>query len=178
MIIGLIDGLRLNISFQYVSDKTFVLIDRPTFIILGLINAVAFGLFFEAIGGLIGCVIGGITTTTIETRTVPNQGIRQSAKNATVLALIGAVVLGVAAMLLNFTVLTGVMLGLLFGLLRAGEACLKHLTVRLVLYFSGSIPWNYARFLNYATDRIFLQKVGGGYIFIHRMLLEHFSALH
>ncbi|MDJ0904037.1 MAG: hypothetical protein QNJ55_35140 [Xenococcus sp. MO_188.B8] len=35
--------------------------------------------------------------------------------------------------------------------------------------------WNYARFLDYASDRIFLQKVGGGYIFIHRLLLEHFA---
>ena len=32
-------------------------------------------------------------------------------------------------------------------------------------------------FLNYATARIFLHKVGGGYIFVHRMLLEYFAAL-
>jgi hypothetical protein len=31
--------------------------------------------------------------------------------------------------------------------------------------------------LDYATDRIFLRKVGGGYIFIHRMLMEYFVAL-
>jgi DNA polymerase III delta prime subunit len=185
MILGLIDGLRLNITFEDVSEKTLdlinrsiILANRPTIIlILGLINAVAFGLIFEGIGGLIGGLIGGMTGTTIETRTVPNQGIRQSAKNAMILALIGAVGLGLAAGLLGFPVLTGVMLGLLFGLFRAGEACFKHLILRLVLYFSGSIPWNYSHFLNYATDRIFLQKVGGGYIFIHRMLLEHFAAL-
>jgi len=29
--------------------------------------------------------------------------------------------------------------------------------------------------LDYAADRIFLQKVGGGYIFIHRMLMEYFQ---
>jgi hypothetical protein len=186
LILGLIDGLRLNITFGDVFDQTFnlinrsiILANRPTIIlILGLINAVAFGLIFEAIGGLIGGLIGGMTGTTIETRTVPNQGIMQSAKNAIILALIGAVGLGFAAGLLGFPVLAGVMLGLLFGLFRAGEACFKHLILRLVLYFSGSIPWNYARFLNYATDRIFLQKVGGGYIFIHRMLLEHFATLH
>ncbi|NEO16045.1 MULTISPECIES: hypothetical protein [unclassified Moorena] len=39
------------------------------------------------------------------------------------------------------------------------------------------IRWNYARFLDYAADRIFLQKVGGGYIFIHRMLMEHFAQM-
>ena len=34
---------------------------------------------------------------------------------------------------------------------------------------------NHARFLDYAAERIFLQKVGGGYIFVHRTLLEHFA---
>jgi hypothetical protein len=41
----------------------------------------------------------------------------------------------------------------------------------------GLMSWNYARFLGYCCDRIFLQKVGGGYIFIHRLLLEHFAGL-
>src|SRR5205814_8403011 len=31
--------------------------------------------------------------------------------------------------------------------------------------------------LNYAAERILLRKVGGGYIFIHRLLLEYFSTL-
>jgi hypothetical protein len=49
--------------------------------------------------------------------------------------------------------------------------------LRLILYFNNYIPWNYARFLDYAADRIFLQKVGGGYIFMHRMLMEHFAQM-
>ena len=32
-------------------------------------------------------------------------------------------------------------------------------------------------FLDYAARLVFLQKVGGGYIFIHRLLLEHFAAM-
>ena len=39
------------------------------------------------------------------------------------------------------------------------------------------MPWNYPRFLDYATERILLRKVGGGYIFVHRLLLEYFAAL-
>jgi hypothetical protein len=46
-----------------------------------------------------------------------------------------------------------------------------------MLYRLGYAPWNYTRFLKYATDRLFLQKVGGGYIFVHRMLMEHFAAM-
>jgi len=59
-----------------------------------------------------------------------------------------------------------------------GQACIQHFTLRLILYLNNYIPWNYARFLDYATERIFLQKVGGGYIFIHRMLMEHFAQMH
>ena len=32
-------------------------------------------------------------------------------------------------------------------------------------------------FFDRAADRIYLRKVGGGYIFIHRMLMRYFAAL-
>ena len=66
---------------------------------------------------------------------------------------------------------------LIIRLVNGGIACIKHFTLRLILYFNNYIPWNYARFLDYAAERIFLQKVGGGYIFIHRMLMEHFAQM-
>ena len=56
------------------------------------------------------------------------------------------------------------------------DNCLKHFGTRFCLVFNGSTPWNYVRFLDYAAERILLRKVGGGYIFIHRMLLEYFAA--
>ena len=31
---------------------------------------------------------------------------------------------------------------------------------------------------DYATERVFLRKVGGGYIFIHRTLMEHFASMY
>jgi hypothetical protein len=49
--------------------------------------------------------------------------------------------------------------------------------LRSILWWFGQVPWNYANFLDYAADRIFLQKVGGGYIFVHRLLQKHFAAL-
>jgi len=39
------------------------------------------------------------------------------------------------------------------------------------------MPWNYPRFLDSAAERILLRKVGGGYIFVHRLLLEYFASL-
>jgi hypothetical protein len=49
--------------------------------------------------------------------------------------------------------------------------------VRSLLWRNGSLPWNYPRFLDYAAERILLRKVGGGYIFVHRLLLEYFVSL-
>ena len=42
----------------------------------------------------------------------------------------------------------------------------------------GYLPWKLVPFLDYAAEDLgFLQKVGGGYMFIHRYLLEHFAAM-
>ena len=50
--------------------------------------------------------------------------------------------------------------------------------IRLILAREGYLPWKLAPFLDYAAkDLTILRKVGGGYIFIHRYLLEHFAAM-
>ncbi|MBE9137026.1 NACHT domain-containing protein [Nodosilinea sp. LEGE 07088] len=67
--------------------------------------------------------------------------------------------------------------GMLAGLFSGGKACIRHFSLRLLLWKNKVAPWNYARFLDYACERIFLQKVGGSYIFIHRLLLEHFAQM-
>lgn len=64
---------------------------------------------------------------------------------------------------------------LIVGLTTGGKACIQHFVLRLILYCNGHIPWNYARFLDYATDRLFLQRVGGGYRFMHDLLRQHFA---
>jgi hypothetical protein len=44
----------------------------------------------------------------------------------------------------------------------------------LLLVARGYAPLRYPRFLSYTTRLIFLQKAGGGYLFVHRLLLDHF----
>jgi hypothetical protein len=53
----------------------------------------------------------------------------------------------------------------------------QSLVSRLILAYQGYIPWNFPHFLDYATERILLRKVGDGYTFIHRLLLEYFASL-
>ena len=37
----------------------------------------------------------------------------------------------------------------------------------------GCLPWTLVRFLDHAAERVFLRKVGGGYIVVHRLLQDH-----
>ena len=136
--------------------------------LLGLITALIVSFF------------SGIINSEIETKVIPNQGIRRSAMNAGIIGLtVGLIVVLIVASIseLMYGLIVGLFVGLFFGLFFGGAACIEHFILRLILYFNGYVSWNYARFLDYATERIFLQKVGGGYIFIHRMLMEHFAEM-
>lgn len=59
-----------------------------------------------------------------------------------------------------------------------GFGLFYHYTLRFFLASADLIPWRLVSFLDYCTDRIFLRKVGGGYIFVHRLLMEHFAAMY
>ncbi|MCM0594488.1 MAG: hypothetical protein ACSI46_20020 [Gloeotrichia echinulata DVL01] len=148
---------------------------------------IIFGLITGLILGLIIGLIHGLKGAEIETKNIPNQGIWSSAKNAAIIAGFSWLILGLIIFFpppiglfpkelksITSVINWGLILGLLFG---GGIACIQHFSLRLLLWVEGFIPMNYARFLNYASDRIFLQKVGGGYIFVHRMLLEHFAGM-
>jgi len=159
---------------------------------LGAIHELLVGLGFVLVYGLVfGFVVGLITsglTATIETRTIPNQGIRRSAQNAVPFGLLGWLVGDLCGLRvyslaygdwtagLNLGVFYGPVIGSFVGLVTGGQPCILHFVLRLWLIRNVSIPWNFARFLDHAAERILLRKVGGGYIFIHRMLLEYFAA--
>ena len=77
-----------------------------------------------------------------------------------------------------FEVLTdAATLGLTAGLYCGGAAYVQHFVLRFLLWRARCVPFNYPRFLDYAVERILLRKVGGGYIFVHRLLLDYFATL-
>lgn len=160
---------------------------------------------------LVGGVVGGLRKSeTVESRTEPNQGIRDTVKTALkvtgAFALVG-IFIGVVSMVALFGaefinsgftfeglsdwqvreiigehlpagVIFGMSLGLVAGLIFGGtDTLIKHLLLRFMLWDNGDIPANYAKVLDHATNLILLRKVGGGYIFVHRYLLEHFAEI-
>jgi MFS family permease len=165
-------------------------------LILVLVLGLILGLLTGLVTGLIYGLVSALTIVELETKLAPNEGVRRSIKNALIIGLIIALIVGLIIGLITgliaglfYGVSSGLTLGLIggasaglaTGLIAAqfygGFAFVEHLSLRFVLSRNGYLPWNLVRFLDYAADRIFLQKVGGGYIFIHRLLQEHFASL-
>jgi transcriptional regulator with XRE-family HTH domain len=68
--------------------------------------------------------------------------------------------------------------GALFGwAVSGGWAVLRHYALRWILHSRHVFPWHAQVFLNDASARILLRRVGGGYSFIHRLLMEYFADL-
>jgi eukaryotic-like serine/threonine-protein kinase len=175
--------------------------------IVGSIGGLMFGLLFGLIGGLIfGLVFGlvsglagGFTDRVRVDKASPNQGIKLSRKNALTTFLVTWLTVGpIFGLLWGLSAwLTGGLSGqrgglvtgligglngglitaLFVGLNRGGSAVIKHYALRLILCLSGRTPFKFIKFLDQSASLILLKKVGGGYIFIHRMLLDYFADL-
>jgi hypothetical protein len=147
-------------------------------LVFGLAFGLAFGLIFGLFGGLVAGVYGGLVAGRLEVRTFPNQGIHRSARNGLVVGLVAGLVGGLIGSLwgrLVGALYEGLVSVLVFWMMFGGRAWLQHLLLRLLLRQNDFAPWNYVPFLDYAAERILLRKVGGGYIFVHRMLMERFA---
>jgi eukaryotic-like serine/threonine-protein kinase len=173
-------------------------------LLFGLFFGLFFGLLVGLLFGLLVGLLFGLNPVEIKAETTtPNQGIWNSAKSFVFFQLGSGLLFGLFFGLLVgllfglsrglffgllfgrrwlsrgllFGLIGGLIGGLIVGLNKGGAACIQHFILRLILTRQGHIPWNYARFLDHAAERLFLQKVGGGYIFIHRLLLEHIAQL-
>lgn len=158
-----------------------------------LLNFSLFSPFSVGLALLIGLYMGvifGLTGREVPTSSRPNEGIRQSAYNALKIlaALLLTSVLSLGLFLLvkgvfessePFSILLlvllvfGSLIGLVGGLIFGGYACVQHLVLRLLLRLHGHMPRHLGEFLDYASSLIFLRKVGGGYIFVNRILMDH-----
>ena len=130
----------------------------------------------------------GMATVGIEDRDRrrPNQGIHRSLRNSVILGMIGGAMIGTLGMLsnvliygpydpLNQGLLTGISGALLICMLTGGLAAFRHYIIRFLLWRSRMFPGIASQFLDDATARILLRRIGGGYSFVHRLLLDHLA---
>jgi DNA polymerase III delta prime subunit len=201
VIVGLVDWL---VGLQYI-EVVRTLLDRPLGRLLNwstndpklslgiLVGGLIGILLCWLVGGLTFGLLNGFSRGRLEKHflVVPNQGILRSAR----ISLFAGLLAGLTCILLFaltglsewsieslwLGLFTGLIfapfVGLLVGLYFGGIACIKHVFLRVFLWCMRYIPWNYSRFLDYAAERILLRKIGGGYIFVHRLLLDYFASL-
>lgn len=163
--------------------------------IYGLFYVVWNNVVFGAAAGLVTLLTISFEPSLREGGVRPNQGMRQSLLNG---LAIGA--LGLVAAALTFGVVVvpavlpyldarstlvslphpgrtaaavaGPMIGVIAGMVQGGWAVLAHAATRIVLAATTPLPLQLVPFLDAAADLALLRRVGGGYIFPHRVFQE------
>jgi hypothetical protein len=150
--------------------------------------------FLAATPSVVTAIFTATSARVVELKTRPNMGIRLSLRTSATIFVGTLVASGTAAFArdhLHMSTIDLYMAGsianplawllMLIGLFAAawfgGLDVIAHYTLRVLLALLGHAPLNYPRFLDYASgDLHFLQKVGGGYAFMHRYLREYFAS--
>jgi serine/threonine protein kinase len=172
---GFLAGVMAALSFGLIGDT----LPPMDMLALGMIGG-------GGIAAIAGLFMSGFNSSEVSETTRPNEGIQRSWQNAIRSALLLMLIFFLVSTLataptrsLSFGLVLGVFsamtLGLSGSIIFGGFSVIQHACLRWVLYRRGHIPWNYAHFLDYANLLIFLRKVGGGYIFVHRSLMEYFA---
>jgi hypothetical protein len=202
---GLLAGLLFVLGAGLFAAMVGGLIGWAVLLLAGLLGGLFFGMVYKLSTALAAGLSGGeITTKTVpnegihrSARIAVSSGLG-SGLGAGLLFVLGAGLGGglVAGLLfglgdglgagllfvlgagLVFAMVGGLLVGLATGLRYGGRACLQHLVLRLSLRYYDCMPRRYANFLDYAAERLFLRRVGGGYIFIHRLLQEYFATMY
>jgi len=127
-------------------------------------------------------LLGGLSRIQLPERIhySPNEGIWHSVKNG----LLGMLLGGLLGMLLGGLscgpmgiLLLGFPGGLFGGLLGGLDSFFSHFILRFWLWRLHQLPCNLVAFLDEEAERLLFRKVGGSYIFIHRLLLDYFASL-
>jgi hypothetical protein len=187
---------RLEWSWERVWKNTGAILSIELVILLisglfGLVGGSSWlvgGLVIGLVIGLALGLLGGLKQQNIVISRRSHQEIDNSARNGFVIGrasgLVYGLVFGLAFGLfggpaggLIMALPSGLGFGLLFGLHYGGAAVIQHWTLRLLLALSGHAPLRYAAFLDHAAGRVLLRRVGGGWVFVHRLLLDYFASL-
>ncbi len=145
----------------------------------------------RAVFGLVFTLTVGVALATLETRLqvvpqAPGEGMRRTRRSAVAAAGVAWLMVGVVVLLVDglfFGPVTGAVdgltigagAGMFVGLKRGGRAYLHHWAMRGVLTRMGVAPRDLVGFLDFASGLALLRRHGGGYEFIHSLVLDHFA---
>lgn len=177
-------GLALGALAGLALGLLLAAVDRTT--------AVPWLVLVPVAAGLEQMVENALLRSDVRMRTAPGQGVQLSWQNGRMVGLaVGAIVAVlslVAAGLAQAAGFAGALraslpwitwaalyLGLGSGLVYGALAARQHRQLQKQLREQGLMPEDLPRFLDYAAERNLLRKVGGGYSFVHALLLDYFS---
>ena len=194
--IGLLFGLLFGVIIGLVDVLLGELALYGTLEILGgliggVMGGIMLGVVSVPVGTVVGLLVGGISgfvlafldTPLVDNRPNPKEGVRASLRNALLMSLLAASFFGLPIWFINQSrdnvLLFLVLLNILpptftwFG----GLAWCQHWALRVVIARQGWLPLRLVPWLDGMVARGVLRRVGGGYIFLHRSLLEYFAEL-
>jgi DNA polymerase III delta prime subunit len=149
LVVGPSGGLIIGLFFELFGGlKSGLFGGLKSGLFGGLVGGLVFGLVSGLSGGLVGGLVFGLKS-----------------------GLFGGLVGGLVFGLFGGSAVGGVF-GQVFGL----GIFARHFALRWLLAHFDYLPFQLVPFLEYAKDRLLLRRVGGGYIFIHRTLMEYFAA--
>lgn len=184
LVAALVGGIFGSVLYALISVGSRA--DAGSGAIFGFFMASAFGL---VIG--LGSAFSAILTTetllpwkkAIEPKTRPDDGIRRSLRSGFLGGLLIAFPIILGGLLtggangLFWGIPFGAIGGLSYGTAKGGAAFVQHSILRRVLAISNALPANLVPFLEYAKECGLLRRVGGGYVFVHCLMMESFAGV-
>jgi hypothetical protein len=174
MISALFFGLIGGLTSEQIEETTYPGQRLKQSLLNSIFSLGIFGLIIGLIMWLISPYSGSITASPATWQSVWLDwgrffGLSYEQSVGLSIGLMGALIVGPIGVL---------MVGLSKGLYLGYFPLIQHYSLRLVLTRYQFLPWPVIAFLEYSVGLIFLRRVGGGYIFIHRILMEHFAAMY
>jgi hypothetical protein len=181
---GILGGIYFIDSYSSIDNTFDVTFDVGTIgkwlsVLLGIDDKILLILGAMLIGGWLGFFWGGIIQGQLpsDLKITPNQGIHHAIKNILQVILPFSVGFGIY-LTINYSLYDGLATGM--GALLGGGIIfgglvpiIQHYYVRFLLFANQGLPLNIVTLLNQATQLFLQRRVGGGYKFIHRLVLEH-----
>jgi hypothetical protein len=146
-------------------------------LVFGLLGGLVFGLVFGLLGGLVGWPLVSRPLSPAQQRVARYRTRVELSRRRSPYRYEYPVKIWLSLLILWLALL---LIGMLTIVLEKGPIgwlveVVRYYTLRFWLARSGVFPWRAVPFLEDATARILLRRVGGGYSFVHRLLLDFFA---
>ncbi len=181
---GSLTGLTVGILFSaFIWSLIFGPYDPDLLYVIGVS-----GIVFLIMGTFAGGFLAFLNTPTVDQRPKPGSGDRATLRNGIIMTILSGILFGGVTLIADLRFSQDNIDSFLFSMVPSnilplaftwfgGLAFFQRRALLRLLHQQGSIPKHLIPWLNEMVTRGLLRRAGGGYIFIHRSLLEYFAAL-